>query len=82
MTRTIISAAAAIVLLMPVTAYGESATAKTSQAQWGLSDKCNRDAIAKYPDHTSEALAKREQYVSRCNVANRNPARAPQTPQN
>jgi hypothetical protein len=81
MTRTIISAIAVIVLMMPMTAYAsESPSAKASQGRWALSDKCSRNAIAKYPDHTSEALAKREQDVRRCNVANGLPARAPLTP--
>ena len=79
--RIIISAAVVVILLVPVMAYaGESATARAFQGQWGIADKCNRNAIAKYPDHTSEALAKREQAVRQCNVANRLPARAPLAP--
>jgi hypothetical protein len=81
MMRIIISTAIAVILLVPVMAYaGETPTAKASQTQWGLADKCNRNAIAKYPDHTSEALAKREQAVRQCNVAYRLPTRAPLTP--
>jgi hypothetical protein len=81
MLRIIISTAMVLILLVPVMANAsESANARAAQAQWGVSDKCNRNAIAKYPDHTSEALAKREQAVRQCNVANRLPARAPLTP--
>jgi hypothetical protein len=81
MLRIIISTAIAMILLVPVMAdAGESANAKAAQTQWGIADKCNRNAIAKYPDHTSEALAKREQDVRRCNVANRFQARTPLTP--
>ena len=81
MMRIIISTAVAVILLVPVMAYaGETPTARTTQSLWGLSDKCNRNAIAKYPDHTSEALAKREQAVRQCNVASRLPPRAPLTP--
>jgi hypothetical protein len=81
MMRTIMSAAVVVIVFLPVTAdAGQSANAKASETQWAIADKCNRNAIAKYPDHTSEALAKREQDVRRCNVANRFQARTPLTP--
>src|SRR5690348_7665568 len=47
------------------------------EGQWALADKCNRTAIAKYPDHTAEALAKRDEDVRRCLMANRLPSRTP-----
>ena len=80
MIRITISTAVAMILLMPVTAAGETTTARVVQGQWGVADKCNRTAIAKYPDHTPEALAKREQDVHRCLLANRLPSRTPLSP--
>ena len=78
MIRPILTTIAATILLMPYLAHaGQSPTARTTESTWARSDKCNREAIAKYPDHTSEALAKREQQVRHCNLANRTPARAP-----
>lgn len=56
---------------------GQSVTAKDTSALWARADRCNRQAIAKFPDHTSEAFAQREQYVRHCNVAARTPARTP-----
>jgi len=81
MIRITISTSAVMILLMPAMAgAGETPTARVIQGQWGVTDKCNRTAIAKYPDHTPEALAKREQDVHRCLLANRVPSRAPLTP--
>jgi hypothetical protein len=81
MIRITISTAVAMILLIPVMAgAGETPTARVVQGQWGVGDKCNRTAIAKYPDHTPEALAKREQDVHRCLLANRLPSRAPLSP--
>jgi hypothetical protein len=81
MVRITISTAAVVLLLMPVIASaGESPTARSVQGQWRVADKCNRTAIAKYPDHTPEALAKRDQDVRRCLVANRQEARTPLSP--
>ena len=81
MIRITISTAVAMILLIPVMAgAGETPTARVVQGQWGVGDKCNRTAIAKYPDHTPEALAKRDQDVRRCLVANRQEARTPLSP--
>jgi hypothetical protein len=78
MMRTIISTAVVAILFMPMTAAaGESPTARATQGQWAIADKCNRKAIEKYPDHTREALAKRDQDVRRCLVARRLEARTP-----
>jgi hypothetical protein len=79
--RIVIAITVVMVLSMPAISHaGQSPNARTSQMQWAVSDKCSRTAIAKNPDHTSEALAKREQDLRQCNVANRLPARAPLTP--
>jgi hypothetical protein len=78
MIRTIVTIAAVTISLLPQTVKaGESANARANRAQWAVSDKCNRDAITKFPDHTSDALTKREQYVRQCNLNSRLPARAP-----
>ena len=80
MIRPILTTIAATILLLPQLAHaGQSPTARTTESTWAASDKCNRQAIAKYPDHTKEALAQREQHVRLCNLANRTPARAPLT---
>ena len=82
MARITISTAALVLLFMHVTpAAGESTTAKATEAQWALANKCNRNAIAKYPDYTSEAAAKRERDVHQCLLNSRLPARAPLTSQ-
>jgi hypothetical protein len=81
MIRITISTAVAMILLMPVIAgAGETSTARATRGQWAIADKCNRTAIAKHPDHTPEALAKRDQDVRRCLVANRQEARTPLSP--
>ena len=81
MVRIIISTAAVVLLLMPVIASaGETPTARSVQGQWAIADKCNRNAIAKYPDHTREALEKRDRDVRRCLVTNRQEARTPLAP--
>jgi hypothetical protein len=87
MMRTIISTAVVVILFMPMTAAaGQSSTARATETQWAIADKCNRTAIAKYPDHTSEALAKRDRDVRQCLLAYRLEARTPlsqpQAPQN
>jgi hypothetical protein len=48
-----------------------------NQSNWSRSDKCSRNAIVKFPDQTSQALAEREKYVRKCNLANNTPAREP-----
>ena len=80
MVRITISTVA-VVLLMPVIASaGQSSSARGVEGQWAIADKCNRNAIAKYPDHTREALEKRDRDVRRCLVYNRQEARTPLTP--
>jgi len=81
MIRITISTAVAMILLMPVTAAGETTTARVVQGQWGVADKCNRTAHSKVSGpHPPRLLAKREQDVHRCLLANRVPSRAPLTP--
>jgi hypothetical protein len=84
MIRIIMAVLAVIVLLLPATGTaGQSSTAKSIDTQWARSDKCNREAIAKFPDHTAEALEKREKYVHSCNLRYSVPARSPlSTPSN
>jgi hypothetical protein len=78
--RTVILALA--VLLVPFSVQAGS-NFTGSESVWKASDKCNSRAITKFPDHTSEALAKREAFVRQCNRDSRVPARAPftETPQ-
>jgi hypothetical protein len=78
---TILTAALVLLFMHVMPAAGETTTAKTTEAQWALANKCNRNAIAKYPDYTSEAAAKRERDVRQCLLANRLPARGPLTSQ-
>jgi hypothetical protein len=79
--NTIAIAALLLTVLLPgMAGAGQTTTAKITEGQWGVADKCNRTAIAKYPDHTAEALAKRDRDVRRCLLANRLPSRAPLAP--
>jgi hypothetical protein len=81
MVRITISTAALVLLLMPaIASAGDTPTAMAVQGQWAIADKCNRNAIANYPDHASEALAKRDQNVRRCLVYNGQEARTPLSP--
>jgi hypothetical protein len=46
-----------------------------AEQQWGVMDRCTKAAIAKFPDHTSEALAKRDDFTRRCQREARVPVR-------
>jgi hypothetical protein len=70
---------------LAVTVLLDSAQAATSagvaaQQQWGVMDKCVKMAIAKFPDHTAEALAKRDEYTRICQRDSRVPVREGLTP--
>jgi hypothetical protein len=77
MIRIIVPLAAIAVLVLPAAVEAESTTARVTQGTWSRSDKCNKDAIAKFPDHSSDALAQRERFVRQCNLNTRAPSRAP-----
>lgn len=59
---------AALLIAMPALA-GTSGTYRGNEAAWSRDDKCAREAFGKFPDFTREALAKREQFVRRCEIA-------------
>jgi hypothetical protein len=62
---------------LPTLAHAAGGNYRTSEAIWHRSDKCNRDAIAKFPDHTREAQAAREAYFHACNGGSGLPSREP-----
>jgi hypothetical protein len=68
-----IAALAATAVLDPAQATSSAGIA--AQQQWGLMDKCAKVAIAKFPDHTAEALAKRDDYTRHCQRDSRVPVR-------
>jgi hypothetical protein len=73
---------AIILLALPLITVSNVAFAVTSkhpqqQQRWTAGDKCNRQAIEKFPDYTVEENAKREAYLRRCNNSNDAPGRSP-----
>ena len=36
------------------------------EKQWGAMDKCARQAVDKFPDHTADDLTKRDAYTRKC----------------
>lgn len=61
-------------------AQATSSTAVATQHQWGIMDKCARQAIEKYPDHTADDLAKRDAFARKCQLNSRVPVREGQAP--
>jgi hypothetical protein len=61
-------------------AQATSSTALTTQQQWGRMDKCARQAIDKFPDHTAEDLAKRDNFARQCQRNLRVPVREGMAP--
>jgi hypothetical protein len=59
-----LAALAAMALLDPAQAVSPQGTA--AERQWGAMDKCTRLAITTFPDHTAEALVKRDEFARRC----------------
>jgi hypothetical protein len=64
-------------VLWSITAQAADTRFTTNQEIWERGDKCNRDALARWPDYTAEALQKREKYVHDCNLRSNTPARVP-----
>jgi hypothetical protein len=56
-------------------ARATSGTGVATQHQWGVMDKCAKQAIAKFPDHTAEDLAKRDNLTRQCQRNSRVPTR-------
>jgi hypothetical protein len=54
----------AMTLLDPAQAVSPRGTA--TEQQWGAMDRCTKRAIATFPDHTAEALVKRDEFARRC----------------
>jgi hypothetical protein len=73
-----VSLVAATALLDSAQATSSSAVAQ--QRQWGLMDKCVRQGIEKFPDHTAEDLAKRDNFARQCQRNFRTPVREGMAP--
>lgn len=69
---------AAAVSLAP--ARATNSTGVGVQRQWSAMDKCAKLAIQKFPDHTASALAKRDEFIHRCQRDARVPIREGQAP--
>lgn len=59
-------AALAVVLPLVPAAHAASANGVVAQRQWALMDKCAKEAIQKFPDHTADDLAKRDKFIHIC----------------
>jgi hypothetical protein len=66
-------ALAAIALIAP--AQAASSNAVVVQRQWSAMDKCAKEALQKFPDHTAEGLAQRDAYIRKCQRDARVPVR-------
>jgi hypothetical protein len=78
--RLVLPLAALAAVLPFVPPFVPAARAMTSngivaQQQWAAMDKCTRQAAEKYPDHTAEDLAKRDEYIRTCQRNQRLPVR-------
>jgi hypothetical protein len=69
----VIAALAATALLDPAQAASSAGVA--AQQQWGVMDRCTKLAVAKFPDHTAEALAKRDEFTRHCQRDSQVPVR-------
>ena len=58
--------ATSIMLLVPATSALADNLWKQSNTLWRQMDKCTRAAQRQYPDHTAEAIAKRDQVRRQC----------------
>jgi hypothetical protein len=56
-------------------AQAETQTAVQTLRLWGVMDKCVRQAFEKFPDHTAEGLAKRDNFTRQCQRDSRVPVR-------
>jgi hypothetical protein len=61
-------------------AQATSSNGVASQHQWSAMDKCTKQAIARFPDHTAEALAKRDEFTRQCQRDSRVPVREGMAP--
>jgi len=68
-----ITVLAATAVLDP--AQATSANGMAAQRQWSVMDKCAKQAIAKFPDHTAADLAKRDDFTRHCQRDSRVPVR-------
>jgi len=68
-------AALAVVLPLAPAAHAASASGVTAQREWSRMDKCAKQAIQKFPDHTAEDLAKRDEFIRICQRDQRVPVR-------
>lgn len=48
--------------------------------KWSLSDQCEREAQAAFPDYSAEAVAKRDARLNECLESKNLPPRAPLSP--
>jgi hypothetical protein len=69
---------AAMVMIAPAQAASSNAT--VAQRQWSTMDKCAKEAIQWFPDHTAEALNQRDDYIRKCQRKARVPVREGSTP--
>ncbi len=74
----VLSVLAATALLAPVQAASSSGV--VSQRQWGTMDRCAKLAVARFPDHTAEDLAKRDEFIRQCQRQAQVPVREGLTP--
>ena len=56
----------AVALPLVPAAQAASASGVAAQRQWALMDKCAKQAIQKFPDHTAADLAKRDEFIRLC----------------
>jgi hypothetical protein len=73
------SAAMLISTAFAVPAFADSAIGVASRNSWGLMDKCAKTAREKYPDETTDSLAKRDAYAHACQRDSRTPVREGQS---
>jgi hypothetical protein len=60
-----VAALTAAFFLVPA-AHAASSNGVAAQRQWSLMDKCAKEAIQKFPDHTADGLAKRDEFIRIC----------------
>jgi hypothetical protein len=81
MSRLLLLSLVALVapaLLAP--AQATSANGIVAQRQWSTMDRCAKLAITKFPDHTAAELAKRDDFIHKCQRDANVPVREGLTP--
>ncbi|HTW51507.1 MAG TPA: hypothetical protein VME45_06395 [Stellaceae bacterium] len=64
--RLVMLLAALAVLLLPLEAVAYTAYGQQMMNKWAASDKCAAVALKKFPDHTPEDNARRDQEMQQC----------------